>query len=109
MDLVGFLRVMQPSIMACLGVTGSLALLYIIARIIVHNVNVAQEDIAQDQKKKVMVWVNRTFGVGVLFVFLVLLINAMNIALTDRMPRSDADKAKSGVYRQMENLNKRGQ
>lgn len=104
MDVVGFLRVMQPSIMPCIGIIGSLVLLYLIARIVIYNV-----DVPEDQKKGVMVWVNRTVGVVMLLVFLVLLFNAINIAFTDRMPRSDANKTKSGVYRQMENLNKRAQ
>ena len=101
MDFIGFLRAFQPQLMGCFAVLFLIALLYMLARYSISKV-----DIDHDERQSARQWTNRIASIIVVVVLVITFYNAVEVALTDRMPRSDVDKEKAGVYQQMRNLEK---
>lgn len=102
MDLIGFLRAMQPSITAGLWILATTSLLYVVFRITLR-----WGKLEEDKNRMTILWAHRAVILITIFILGFLSINAVIMASTDRVPRTDADKAKSGVYRQMQNLEKK--
>ena len=96
---IGFLRAFQPQLMNTMGLLAFLILGYAFLRYAIHKA-----DVNADEKRFARLWVNRIAGGFVVLVIIITAYNALQVGLTDRVPRADADKAKSGVYQQMQNL-----